>query len=143
MEIGNDRGQATVELAVVFPAVIIVAVIAMNALGFFGACAEFDRVARQTAVAYGAAPDAGQGSAQVRALLEEELQTAFDAPHLSVAVTVESTTLGLERYRAQLRYAPTLFGLGLRSEVFGVALPPLLHETTMVVDRYAPGVVIR
>ena len=39
----DDGGQATVELAVVLPVVIIVAVIAVNALTFFGACAAFDR----------------------------------------------------------------------------------------------------
>ena len=42
----DDRGQMTVELLVVLPVVLIVAVVAVNALTFFGDCAAFDRVAR-------------------------------------------------------------------------------------------------
>lgn len=43
----RERGQMTVELAVVFPALLAVAVIAVNALLFFSECAAFDRVARE------------------------------------------------------------------------------------------------
>lgn len=137
----SERGQATVELAAVIPVVLIVAVVTVNALGFFGACASFDRVARQAICLYGAAPDAGEGPDDVVGHVEEALREAVGAANVSVAVSVESTALGLERYTARIEFAPTLFGLGLRSEVFGVLLPQLRHEVSLVVDRYRPGMV--
>ena len=42
----DERGQMTVELAAAFPVLIIVAVIAVNALAFFSECAAFDNVFR-------------------------------------------------------------------------------------------------
>ena len=36
----------------------------------------------------------------------------------------------------------TLFGLGLRSEVFGVELPGLSHTVDFTVDQYKPGVFV-
>lgn len=141
----EGQGQATVELAVVLPAVIIVAVIVVNALSFFGTCASFDRVARQTICAYAAAPavagDAA-GSADVAHAVEAELQRAFGASNVEVSVTVGGTSLGFQRYTACIEYAPTLFGLGLRDEVFGVTLPRLSHEAHMTVDAYRPGVLL-
>ena len=41
----GDAGQATVELAVVLPVAIVLAVIVVNALSFFEACAAFDQPA--------------------------------------------------------------------------------------------------
>ena len=35
-----------------------------------------------------------------------------------------------------------LFGLGLKSEVMGVALPKLSHTEELVVDCYKPGVLL-
>ena len=136
----KEHGQATVELAVVIPVALIVAVVTVNALSFFGTCAAFDRVARQAVCIHGAAPAAGEGAADVAAKVEADLESAVGAPNVSISVTVQSTALGLERYTSQVEFAPTLFGLGLRSEVFGVALPALQHEVSMVVDRYRPGV---
>ena len=52
----------------------------------------------------------------------------------------EGFALGLTRFTARIEYAPTLFGLGMRSEIFGVALPPLVHEVDLVVDAYKPGI---
>lgn len=136
----GERGQATVELAVVFPVALIVAVVTVNALTFFGTCASFDRVARQAVCLYGAAPGAGEGPAEVTAHIEEALEEAIGASNVSVAVAVESTATGLERYTAHMEFAPTLFGANLRREVFGVRLPALRHEISLVVDRYRPGV---
>ena len=65
----GDAGQATVELAVVLPVAIVLAVIVVNALSFFEACAAFDQLARQAICAYAPSPDAGQGPAEVAALV--------------------------------------------------------------------------
>ena len=67
----GDAGQATVELAVVLPVAIVLAVIVVNALSFFEACAAFDQLARQAICAYAPSPDAGQGPAEVAALVDE------------------------------------------------------------------------
>lgn len=135
----GEAGQATVELAVVMPVAIIVAVIAVNALAFFGTCASFDRVARQTICALAASPDAGSDAGAVAVAVERELRSAVGEAG-SVTVRVEGDTAGLLRYTARLEYVPTLFGLRMRSHVFGIALPPLVHEVDLAVDAYKPGV---
>ena len=52
----STRGQMTVQLAVAMPVLIIVAVIAVNALAFFAECAVFDRVAHEAVRVHAAAP---------------------------------------------------------------------------------------
>ena len=140
MQWREEKGQATVELAVMLPVAIIVAVVVVNALTFFGTCAPFDRVARQTVCAWAAAPAAGEDAGDVAALVADELEERFADPHTAVSVRVETASAGLMRFTARIEYFPTLFGLGLRSEVFGVALPPLVHEVDLVVDAYKPGI---
>ena len=49
---------------------------------------------------------------------------------------------GHTSFSATLEYMPTLFGLGLRSEVMGVAMPKLSHTEELVVDCYKPGVLL-
>lgn len=136
----RESGQATVELAVLFPVILIVAAILANALGFLNTCASFDRLTRQLVCAYGASPGSGQGAAEIASSIEAELEHSFDDPNVAVSVTVTSVDSGLECYCAQLEYSPTLFGAGLRQEVFGVRLPALFHESSLVIDRYQPGV---
>lgn len=135
-----DAGQATVEMAVVLPVAIVVAVIVVNALTFLGTCATFDRIARQTVGAYASAPASGEDAASIAAAVERELDGAVGADNVEVSVRAEGTTAGLVRYTARIEYAPTLFGLGLREEVLGVGLPRLAHEVDMTVDAYRPGI---
>lgn len=137
-----ERGQMTVELAVAFPAMIAVAVIATNALLFFSDCAAFDRLACESVRVHASAPAYGMGSNQACALVQQELTTSFDRNNLTVSVV--STPVGFDytQYEATLDFAPTLFGLGLRNEVFGVPLPHLRHTVTYAIDPYRPGVVV-
>lgn len=135
------RGQMTVELVVALPALIIVAVIAVNVLTFLVDCAEFDRVAHSAVRIHAVSPAGGQGPAQSCANVQGEIESALDARNLSVSVSHSSIGADLDEYRATLRYSPTLFGMGMRSSVFGVAMPELVHETTYVVDAYKPGVI--
>lgn len=137
----GERGQATVELAVVLPVALIIAVIAMNALTFFGTCASFDRVARQTVCAYAAAPSAGQNAGAIAQQVEDELRRSAGASAAAIHVSVESSSVGLARFVARIEYAPTLFGGPMRGDVFGVTLPRLTHEVAMTVDVYRPGIV--
>lgn len=135
----GDAGQATVELAVVLPVAIVLAVIVVNALSFFEACAAFDQLARQAICAYAPSPDAGQGPAEVAALVESELEGALGTSNLAIEVTVQGRAGSYQRYCGRLSFAPTLFGLGLKDEVFGVSLPRLVHEVDLTVDALSAG----
>ena len=137
-----ESGQMTVELAVAFPVLVIVAVIAVNALTFFSECAVFDRVAHEAVRVHAASPAYRQGAGQSCALVEQEIRASLDADNLEISVSCSPAGFDYEKYTASLAFSPTLFGMGLRSEVLGVPLPRLTHETEYVVDSYKPGVVV-
>lgn len=136
------RGQMTVELAVAMPVLIIVVVIAVNTLTFLADCAVFDRVAHEAVRVHGAAPAYGQGTGQSCSLIEQAIRETLDEPNIDVSVSHSATLFDFDQYTATIEYYPTLFGLGLRSEVFGVSLPALTHSTTYVVDAYKSGIII-
>lgn len=98
--------------------------------------------ARQAICAYAPSPDAGQGPAEVAALVESELEGALGTSNLAIEVTVQGRAGSYQRYCGRLSFAPTLFGLGLKDEVFGVSLPRLVHEVDLTVDAYRPGVLL-
>lgn len=138
-KLAERAGQMTVELCVVFPVVIAIAVIATNALSFFGYCAEFDRVSRNAVRTYATSPAYGEAPGSAAAKVEEALEGAFDATNVECEVAVSGDHLGHETYETTIRFRPTLFGLGLKSEVFGVPLPELSHESRLTVSPYKPG----
>lgn len=138
----SHSGQMTVELAVAFPVLLVVAVISVNALAFFSDCAAFDRIAHQAVRVHASAPAYRQGAEQTRSLVEQEISASFDKENLDVAVTHETIGFDFEAYTATLSFTPTLFGMGLRSEVLGVPLPKLVHATRCVVDTYKAGVIV-
>ena len=139
---GRECGQATVELAAVLPVMLAVAFIVVNATLFLSECAAFDRLFPQAVRVHAASPGYGQDPAACRGRVQAQLEEAFPQENLSVSVAVEEASGGLVRYRARLEFQPTLFGLGLRSEVFGVELPGLAHTAECTVDRYKPGVIV-
>ena len=136
----DHRGQATVELAIAFPVIIIVAVIAVNTLLLFGECSAFDRTARQAIRTYACSPSAGEGSAAICGHIQAALDDSFDAPYMSCSVEGSGAQYGFMTYRATLQFYPTLFGLGLKEEVFGIPLPQITHSVELTVDSYKPGV---
>ena len=136
------RGQMTVELAVAFPVLIIVAAIAVNAILFFSECASFDRIARQAVRIHATAPAYGKNADACCAAVEAEIATAFNRPYVQVSVERRGTSLDFDEYTATIEFWPTLFGMGLRDSVFGVALPHLTHTVSYTVDTYKPGVFI-
>lgn len=137
-----DSGQMTVEFAVAFPVMIIVAAVAVNALLFFSDCARFDRVARDAVRVHAASPGYGQTLADSVGLVAGDLEASIDDGRLSVFVSAEGVSAGHAKFTATLRFSPTLFGLGLKSSVFGVELPTLEHSVSMTVDAYKPGVLL-
>lgn len=137
-----ERGQMTVELAVVFPVLVVVAVIAVNALLFFSECAQFDRIARDAVRIHATSPAYGQGLEQSSALITETIRQTLDRPYLDAHVSVEGAAGGCARFTATLEFSPTLFGLGMRTSVLGVALPHLEHAVSLTVHPYKPGVLV-
>lgn len=139
---GNARGQMTIELVAALPVLLVVALLAANALTFFGQCAVFDRAAHQAVRVHAAAPAYGQGTSSTCALVEADIRQALGGKNVDVSVACTSAGRDTERYTATLSFAPTLFGYGLRSHVFGVQMPHLTHTTDYVVDSYKPGVIV-
>lgn len=137
-----ERGQMTVELAVAFPVLIVVAVIAVNALTFFSECAAFDNAFRDAVRVHATSPAPGQGADQSGAQVQTALSAAFAKGNEQARVAVEGVSGGHTRFTGTLEYWPTLFGLGLKTSVFGIALPPLSHSASMTVDCYKPGVLL-
>lgn len=142
MRRGGEAGQMTVELAVAFPVILVVAVIAVNALLFFSECAAFDNVFRDAVRTHATSPAYGQGLEQGTAAVQSVLSEAFDQPFESVKVAAEGASEGHTLFVATLDFTPTLFGMGFKSSVFGVSLPPLTHEVAFTADRYKPGVLL-
>ena len=134
-------GQMTIEVAVAMPVLIVVAVIAVNVMTFFCDCAVFDRVVHDSVRIHAAAPAYQQGVDQTCALVEQTVRSQLDGSNLEVRVSHGITGVDFDEFTATLEFYPTLFGRGLRSEVFGVALPHLTHTTRYVVDSYRAGVV--
>lgn len=124
------------------PVLLAVAAISVNALAFFGWCAAFDDDFRDSVRVYAASPAYGQGVGDTCALIERALDERLDAENVSVSVSAHGVSAGHTSFSATLEYAPTLFGLGLKSEVMGVALPKLSHTEELVVDCYKPGVLL-
>ena len=138
----GERGQMTIELVVAIPVLIAVAVIAVNALTFFAECAVFDRAACEAVRTYGTSPAYGQDIDSTLSLVKQTIEAQCDEPNVEVEVEHGVTSADFDEYRAKLSFHPTLFGAGLRSEVFGVSLPSLTHEVRYVIDSYKPGVLI-
>lgn len=137
----NEEGQSTVELAVMFPVILIIAVIAVNALTFFSECSSFDRSFKQIVSCIGPNPGYGKDTGNTKAIIENELNQRFDNEFLDFDVSVENVNGGFQKFRGVIKMFPTLFGMGLRSEILGVPLPSLNHEQVIVIETYKPGVI--
>lgn len=138
----GESGQMTVQFAVAFPVMLIIAIIMVNALLFFSECASFDRSACEAVRVHATAPAYGQALEGSVALVQSSLSEQFDRSYLTTEVSAAGEGLGCVRFTARLLFHPTLFGHGARDEVFGVALPPLTHEVSYVVDPYRAGVFV-
>lgn len=147
------RGQMVVEMAVMVPVAIVVALVAFNLLCFVDACAAFDQAALDAIVSRGVSPSGQQTQSvavgEVRAALEDALgregtcevevraeQARDDGSSSSFLISPLLT-----RYVCTLTYRPwprfvSLPGITLEAPV------ALRHERELVVDRYRPGVVM-
>ena len=138
--VDDGQGQMTMELMAVLPVAILIAIIAVNVLVFFGDCASFDRVARNAIRVYATSPSYGVQAGQSQASIASAVRAETNGEFTSVEVTYEGLGGGLTRYTVTLDYAPNLFGMGVRESVLVVQLPHLKHSTSLVVDTYKAGI---
>ena len=68
--LNNKDGQMTVELAVLIPVVVVVALIAINLMEFIDACAAFDVLSSDTVIAQAVSPSQGVDTGALCAQLE-------------------------------------------------------------------------
>lgn len=133
----GEEGQMTVELLVALPVAIVIALIAFNAMTFLGMCAEFDRVARNAVRVHAAVPTQAAPTAAVGDI-DAELAASFDEENVDVEVTGSFPSFDPAMVTCTLAYRPTLFGLGMRTEVLGVPLPALRHSIALSTFSYNP-----
>ena len=112
----GQSGQMTVELAILVPVVIAVALVVANLMEFVDACAAFDRLSLDEVIAEGVSPAGEQ----------------------SVAASVAAVET---RYTCTMVFRPWPRELRLPGITY-VAPLELRHERTLVIDRYRPGVVV-
>lgn len=136
------RAQMTVEFVVAFPALLLVALIAINALLFISECALFDRIFRTAVNTYAVSPAYGQTTEQTCLLIQNELDEAFNREYLEFEVISSGTSGGMVAFEGKLFFAPTLFGKGILTGVFGVSFPELVHHVQFSIDSYKPGVLL-
>ncbi len=135
--LASERGQSTVEFALLLPAMMIAAVIGYNALMFFGECATFDRTVRNAVRVY-ASSEASAVSSDAEAQILSEVSGQVGSA-CEVEISSAYTSRGFTEYVATLSYTPTIFGRELRGEVFGVSLATLTHTCTFVIDTLVTG----
>lgn len=154
MGAAEERAQATVEMAVMAPVLIIVALIVYNLMVFISATARFDRVAPDIVLAHGASPVGGEGAstAAVAATVKTELERAMGAYDIEVEVSVAeeedgsptallSLVGGLRTFTCTMRFTPWPQGFSLAGIALGAPVR-LTHERAVTVDPWRPGVII-
>lgn len=148
----EERAQATVEMAVVTPVLIVLALIVLNLMTYLSATARFDRVVPDIVIATAVSPDGEDGStATLTDAIAERVTDAMDG--YEVEVTVEKQVGGatggdelvalvgqLETYVCTMRMRPwpsrfSIAGLDLGAPAV------LSHTRSVTIDPWRPGVV--
>lgn len=149
----GGKGQMTVELAVLVPVIIVVALTLVNLAGFVTACAAFDRIALDAVISQGISPAGELGDASAAQAVSSCISQAIGREGTcSVEVRVERVsdasgsadlTLAplLTRFVCTLVYRPWPRSLSIAGVIYQAPLA-LRHERTIVVDRYRSGVVM-
>lgn len=152
----EDRGQATVELMVVMPLMIVVALAVVNLMAFMGASARFDRVAPDAVIACAVSPsgadaETGDQSGQIAANIESAMgqmrgvtvevrsQNAWQGTQEEAGYLGFSFAPNLTRYVCTLHFATWPSSISIAGIEAGLPLV-LDHSCSLVVDRYRAGV---
>ena len=133
------KAQMTIELALVFPILIVIASVMVNALSFASECSRFDRIARNALRCETATPAIEENSSQALERVQDALTSNFLFENETVLTSVNGSSGSSVVYECELKWSPTLFGMGLKSEIFGIRMFELSHKTTLVVDPHRSG----
>ena len=149
----ETRAQATVEMAVVAPVLIVLALIVYNIMMFLSATARFDRVAPDIVLAHAASPagaDDREGS--IVGTVATELSEAMGSYGVEIEVTcaeeessgvgsIFSLVGGQRTYRCVMKYVPWPGNVVLAGVDMGAPVV-LEHVREVTVDPWRPGVVM-
>lgn len=150
----EERAQATVEMAVVTPVLLVLALIAYNVMIFAGAVARFDRVVPDIVLAHAAAPggEGDESSIDASATVQAQIQNAMEGYDLQVEVSSEQGTASSDggllslsgtfrTYTCTMHYEPWPSSLSIAGVSLG-APAVLTYERAVTVDPWRPGVVM-
>lgn len=151
--LAEERAQATVEMAVVAPVMVVLALIVYNLMLFAAASARFDRVAPDIVLIHAAAP-AGTREDGTRpdtcSVVQAQLEAAMKGYDVEIDVAREggSTVGGMlsfvgepETYRCTMTYRPWPSDFSIAGVRLGA--PTLLtHRRDCVIDPWRSGVVL-
>lgn len=152
----STDAQAVVELAIVAPIMLVMALVVLNLMIFVGACARFDRLAPDIVIAQGVSPGAdeeGTAVTDASTLIEDELRACMEGYGVDVCVkAVEGAPGGnsgglfdlsamLKSYSCTMVYKPWPRVLSIAGVNSGSPLE-ISHERTVTVDPWKPGVVM-
>lgn len=149
----QERGQMSVELAVLMPVIIVVALVVYNLARFVALCATFDRAAFNAVSSFGVAPTGTQTSVVAVDQVERNIAQSLGAGD-AFTVRVSANRVQADGSSSGMSLAPHLYEFTCKlffkpwpSAFVIVGVPfnapvVLLHERTLVVDRYSPGVVM-
>lgn len=150
----EERAQATVEMALVTPVLLVLALIVYNVMIFAGAVARFDRVVPDIVLAHAVAPSGeGDGSfIDASATVQAQIQHAMEGYDLQVEVSSEQGTVTSDgsllslsgtfrTYTCTMHYEPWPSSLSIAGVSLG-APAKLSHERAVTIDPWRPGVVM-
>ena len=154
MRLREERAQATVEMAVVTPVLLVLALIAYNVMIFAGAVARFDRVVPDIVLAHAVAPggEGDESSIDASTTVQAQIQDAMEGYDLQVEVLSEQGTASSDgsllslsgtfrTYTCTMHYEPWPSLLSIAGVFLG-APAVLTHERAVTVDPWRPGVVM-
>lgn len=152
--VGEERAQATVEMAVVVPVLLVLALIVYNIMLFVAATARFDRIAPDIVAAHAVSPSGeSDGSTDDSVgVIESQIEGAMAGYDVEIEVTCteggassgdDLLTLigGLRTYRCSMRMRPWPSSLSIAGVDLGAPVA-LAHHRDLTVDPWRPGVVM-
>lgn len=152
----EERAQATVEMAVVTPVLIVLALIVYNVMLFVSATARFDRVVPDVVIAQGVSPVGAEADASADDMsgqIRSALSSAMDGYGVEVEVACakrdgllgdsgELSMIGeLKTYRCTMKLKPWPASLSIAGVDMG-APAFLKHARDVTIDPWKPGVVM-
>lgn len=150
----DEQAQATVEMAVVAPVLLVLALITYNLMVFLAASARFDRVAPDVVIAHAVSPSGETGDFEGGTVdvVQSKLEAAMEGYDLEVEVSREGGDEGASTavlslvgstvtYRCSFRMKPWPQGLSIAGVSMGAPVE-LTHARLVTIDPWRPGVVM-